>query len=237
MLLAKWGFKVFSLREFGGPGFQAAGERAVILTFDDGYQGMSKFAAPVLKEFGARATFFVLGDRHVTRNIWDDPMGRAAVKLLSDEDILALQAEGHEIGSHSLTHKMLTKISTTEAEIEIRESKDRLQELLNDSVKSFAYPNGATNPALENIVMRAGYDFGCGVFSGPPKFGMNYYDIRRIPMTKSTGSFEFALKLLAPYEYYAWMRWNTGKVFRKFMQKDAEEIVYSSSFPDKVNHN
>jgi hypothetical protein len=52
------------------------------------------------------------------------------------------------------------------------------------------------------MVKTAGYDIGCGVYTGPPKFGLDIFDIRRITILNSTNTFRFALKMLTPFEYY-----------------------------------
>ncbi len=219
-LLKKWGYKIMSLRDYSESCTAHHDGKFVIMTFDDGYEEMFACALPVLKQFDATATFFIVGDRSIKTNTWDEPKGLGNMGLMSEKNIREIHANGFEVGAHSMTHMDLTRIPGDVAEKEIRESKACLEELLQMEVMSFAYPLGSTNPVLERIVKESGYKYGCGVYSGPPKFGMDRFNIRRIPITRATNGLEFAMKILTPYEYYAWLRWQaSSKVLGPFRHK------------------
>ena len=55
------------------------------------------------------------------------------------DDILILAEEGHDIGSHSINHKKLSKLSDEEMKYEIIESKKCLEKNGID-VTSFSFP-------------------------------------------------------------------------------------------------
>ncbi len=212
-LLLAWGYAFISFQDYLSfqRGEAALPSRAVILTFDDGYEGVYRHALPVIQEFGAKATAFVLGDRSIRSNVWDQMDGDSHVRLMEDHEILELHRCGFEIGSHSMVHPNLTRLHTRKAWEEVVRSKEILERLVHAPVISFAYPYGASNTDIENMVCRAGYYYACGVFSGPPHFASNQYDIRRIPVKRNTGDLQFALRMLTPYEYYLWLRWETGR--------------------------
>ena len=65
--------------------------------------------------------------------------------------------EGHEIGSHSMTHPILTGCSDNELHFEIVESRKTLQAKLGISVDSFCYPNGDFNDRIMKVTEKAGY--------------------------------------------------------------------------------
>ncbi len=211
-MLDKWGHTCISFQDYSLAriGKLTLPRKPVILTFDDGYDDVYRFALPILKEFGVRGTIFLLGDRHVKSNSWEDEPLRGA-QLLNEGQIREMYEAGFEIGSHSLTHACLTKLSRDGAWEEISTSKMRLEELLDGPITVFAYPFGAVSPELERMVRSAGYDYGCGSYTGPPRFEENLFNIRRIPITSSTKAVDFAVKMLTPYEYYAWLRWKTHK--------------------------
>jgi peptidoglycan/xylan/chitin deacetylase (PgdA/CDA1 family)/glycosyltransferase involved in cell wall biosynthesis len=216
-LLKKWGYSFIDFKDYllSQEGKINLPKKSVILTFDDGYNGVYKYALPTIKEFGAKATAFVLGDRSIKTNYWDEPTGFTGAPLLEDEKVLELAESGFEIGSHSLTHPNLTHVDKGKAWEEIARSKDSLESLLKSPVVSFAYPFGASNVEVQNMVREAGYHYGCGVYSGPPKLGQNKYNIRRISVMTGTNIFDFALKILTPYEYYQWLRWETSSKLNK----------------------
>ncbi len=215
-LLGKWGYTCINFEDYAlyQQGRLNLPRKPVIMTFDDGYDEVHRNALPVMKEFGARATAFVLGDRSIKTNTWDEQSGFEGASLMEAAQILEIREAGFEIGSHSMTHADLTTLPPPEALAEVSRSKDILENLLGTPVISFAYPFGAANVSIEKLVEEAGYEYGCGVYSGPPKFAHDKFNIRRIPITRKTNAVDFALKILTPYEYYEWIRWETGQKLR-----------------------
>jgi peptidoglycan/xylan/chitin deacetylase (PgdA/CDA1 family) len=102
-------------------------EKMAIITFDDGWESQYKNAKPILDKYNFKATFYVIGN-----DIGKD--GR-----LGWPEIKQLQNEGHEIGSHSMSHVNLDKISPGEQEYEIAESKKYLEDN-GIVVNGFSYP-------------------------------------------------------------------------------------------------
>jgi len=212
-LLDKWGFTCISFEDYSLilNGKLTLPKKPIILTFDDGYTDVHESVLPCVRDFGAKATIFALGDRNIRTNKWDEPMGVLGASLMSDDQIVDLHRNGFEIGSHSMTHKNLSRVSREEAWEEIVKSKDALENLVQSPIRCFAYPFGANNEELKTMVQACGYEYGCGVFSGPPRFTSDLFDIRRIPITSTTNVLSFAMKLLTPYEYYGWLRWEAGE--------------------------
>ena len=62
-------------------------------------------------------------------------------------------AKSHEIGSHTITHRHLTKISDIEAREEIYYSKFLLEDMFGVKVKKFAPPRGYTTEELTNYTL------------------------------------------------------------------------------------
>ena len=75
-------------------------QRAVVLTFDDGYRAFREYAYPILKELGFGATLFV----------YTDYVGAGRNALTWDE-LRALAAEGFDVQAHSKTHGDLRRAS------------------------------------------------------------------------------------------------------------------------------
>jgi peptidoglycan/xylan/chitin deacetylase (PgdA/CDA1 family) len=102
-------------------------EKMAIITFDDGWESQYKNAKPILDKYNFKATFYVIGN-----DIGKD--GR-----LGWPEIKQLQNEGHEVGSHTMSHVNLDKISPGEQEYEIAESKKYLEDN-GIVVNGFSYP-------------------------------------------------------------------------------------------------
>ena len=77
---------------FGAPA-QAVPDKLVVLTFDDAVKSHRTFVAPLLKELGFGATFFV------THKWMDD-----TTNFMTWEEIGEIYQMGFEIGNHSWTH-------------------------------------------------------------------------------------------------------------------------------------
>ncbi len=220
-LLDHWGFVPITFEDFllYRKGEINLPKKSVILTFDDGYEGIYKIAFPMLKEYGWNAVLFVLGDRFVKSDFWDKHFGLSETNLLSDEQIIEMHEAGFEVGSHSMQHANLIKVPQKIARYEISQSKEMLQALIKSQVKSFCYPFGLTNKEVKNIVHESGYELACGVFSGPPRFWKDQYDIRRITIRNSTDDFSFGFKMLTPFEYYEWLGSKIKINFQRYSKK------------------
>lgn len=230
-LLQRWGFTCISFEDhaLSLKGELLLPKKPVILTFDDGYDDVYNYALPVLKDFGVRATIFTIGDRSIKTNRWDYPERAARTPLLNDDMVVELHKLGFEIGSHSLTHADLTKISEKEAWEEIAGSKKILEDLVKSPVISFAYPFGSTNEHLGQLVKSAGYSYGCASYSGPPRFSTDLFSIRRTQLTNASNFLDFAIKMLTPYGHYRWLWWKTRRRFLRGRRRARTRKTYQQT--------
>jgi peptidoglycan/xylan/chitin deacetylase (PgdA/CDA1 family) len=98
---------------------------------------------------------------------------------MSGSQVRELAQSGMEIGSHSLTHPFLTELNDAELEIEIRDSKAFLEDLVGSKVECFSYPFGDVDARVREATMRAGYRIGCGTQRGPNLFSADWLMLRR----------------------------------------------------------
>ena len=187
--------------------------KPVVITFDDGYAEVYSNALPIMQEMGMPGVVFVIGDRSIRSNIWDEEEGMTEVSLLDDHQVLALDRAGFEIGSHSLTHPMLPDVEPERAWTEIQQSRVQLEILLNKPVHTFSYPFGLVNEDLKRMVEEAGYRTGCAAWSGPVAMTKDLFEVRRILVRGSGGVRGLALQMLFPYSYYRWGWWRLKEAF------------------------
>jgi len=83
------------------------------------------------------------------------------------------------IGSHSLTHPMLSGVPEAELETEVRDSRRQLERGLERPVDTFAYPNGDLDPAADACVRRH-YRVALRASGGWVKRGVDPYRLPRI---------------------------------------------------------
>ncbi|MDI6802824.1 MAG: polysaccharide deacetylase family protein [Bacteroidota bacterium] len=209
-------------------------KKPIILSFDDGFADVHQYAFPILQEFGMRAVLFILGDRKIKTNSWDHASGISPKPLLADYQIIEMHDAGFEIGSHALTHSKLTNIQREKAWEEISRSRMLLEIFLNTQVKSIAYPFGSVNKTLKILAEEAGYQIGCGSYSGPLVFGKDRFEIHRINIPGQLTIFQFALRLSRLHHYLEWTWWRlmkNGKINKNRLS------VFSSSKGEIQNNN
>lgn len=78
-------------------------------------------------------------------------------RIMKFDELLELGTEGHEIGSHSMTHCMMPECDDRALIYELAESRRVLQSRLGLPVESFCYPNGDADRRVANAVAKTGY--------------------------------------------------------------------------------
>jgi peptidoglycan/xylan/chitin deacetylase (PgdA/CDA1 family) len=131
-------------------------DKPVLLTFDDGYADLAKYALPVLRRYGFGAAVFVVTGRVGGTSTWDEARGSGTYRLLTREQIRYWATQGIEFGAHSRTHVDLATLAANELAEEVIGSRDELANILGSPVTSFAYPYGSYN--------QAAYDCARGAF-------------------------------------------------------------------------
>ena len=124
-------------------------DRLVVLTFDDAALTHATYVAPLLKKYGFGATFFVCEFR--------EPPFSDKTKYMSWAQIRALGRQGFEVGSHTLTHRHVNKMTDREltAELDSLASRCRAQHL--PPPRTFAYPGYDTAPGALPVLCHLGY--------------------------------------------------------------------------------
>lgn len=134
------------------------------LSFDDGSVYDLKLV-DLLEKHDLKATFYI-------PVYWTDYNKRKGVEPLSDADFRMI-ADKYEIGSHTITHPLLTRIPYGAAEYEIVHSQRKLEEILGREVTKFAYPRGYATDQIVDIVSKT-YQHGRSVLVGNVEPPVNY---------------------------------------------------------------
>lgn len=127
-------------------------ERAIALTFDDGFLNTVTIAAPILATCGFRATaFLVSGYLGQSNDFPMQPLGVPRLPLMDWTGARELQAAGWEIGAHSKTHPDLTRLPADAVRTELAACKQDLEQRLGAEIHVFAYPYGKLGPREQAI--------------------------------------------------------------------------------------
>gem|GEM_PF-3052333 len=143
---------------------------AVSITFDDGNRSDYTLAVPALNERGFKGSFYIVTDR-IDNPAWDE------VTCTWDEwnDV---SNQGHEIGSHTKTHKFLTEFSLIDMERELSESKSEIDiQIPTQQCLTLAYPFGNYDTNVKTIASKyyiAARGISCDL-NAPP---YNFYGLR-----------------------------------------------------------
>jgi peptidoglycan/xylan/chitin deacetylase (PgdA/CDA1 family) len=146
----------------------------ITLTFDDGFRNVFENALGPLQEHRKTAIQFLVPDCIGKFNEWDLRDGEAAEPLMDTAQIREWLGAGHFIGSHSLTHARLPRLTLRDAREEIFASKKKLEDLFGVAIEHFCYPYGDWNESVRDLVVEAGYrtacttDFGINTPDTPP---------------------------------------------------------------------
>ena len=137
-------------------------DKAVAITFDDGYRNILENGHPILKEYKFPYTIFVNPDQIGTRK-----------DQLNWQQIQSMQKEGVLFANHTSTHNYLLKTLEGESEKDwlkriendIVKAENILQDKTGVSLKYLAYPFGEYNQKLTQKLQKMGYT-GFGQHSG-----------------------------------------------------------------------
>lgn len=77
--------------------------------------------------------------------------------MMSWDQLRALISQGHEVGSHSMTHPLLDTLDDAAINFEVGESRRLIEHQLGKPITSFCYPNGNYDARVLAAVARAGY--------------------------------------------------------------------------------
>lgn len=123
----------------------AEGKRNIVITFDDGESNNIRNAFPVLRRLGFTAYFFIVAGR----------IGKKG--YMNWEELKELRDANMVVGSHSLTHRILTELKDKDIEKELVESKLLLETHLKINIDCFSVPRGFYNQKTLDMAQKNGY--------------------------------------------------------------------------------
>ena len=111
-------------------------DKLIVLTFDDAPASQYSVVAPMLKEFGFGATFFVCEF---------PPNYKDSTLYMNWRQIKTLDKMGFEVANHTHTHANVSKLSQTEFNVELEYIENKCDSLGITKPQNFAYPGYGLN--------------------------------------------------------------------------------------------
>jgi peptidoglycan/xylan/chitin deacetylase (PgdA/CDA1 family) len=159
-------------------------ERAVVLTFDDGFEDFYRQALPLLVRYGFTASLYVTTG-------WVQDAGPLAAgerpgRMLCWSQVAEAAGAGIEIGAHSRLHPQLDQLPRQQLREELRVSKAQLEDRLGQAVPGLAYPFGYSSAAVRDEARAAGHGYACAVGNTLPGPGSDPLALPRLTVRRST---------------------------------------------------
>ena len=116
-----------------------SGNKVIALTFDDGPGPYTAHLLDILDQYGAKATFFLIGSK---------VSGQASI-------VRSIQARGHQLGNHSWSHPELPKLPVDQIASEIDRTNEAIRQATGITPSILRPPYGAVNGVvLEQLRLR-----------------------------------------------------------------------------------
>ena len=118
--------------------------------------------------------------------------------MMTDNEVRSLRACGMEIGAHTVSHPILARIDQATARREIIESRSYLENLLDERIGLFAYPNGKLGEDYTqehvDIIRELNFDAAVSTNPGTSAHGNDLYQLSRFTPWDRDG-WKFGLRL------------------------------------------
>jgi peptidoglycan/xylan/chitin deacetylase (PgdA/CDA1 family) len=182
--LHNWGYQTLRLSQlFSAFESGTVPAKAVVITFDDGYQDFYTDGFPSLRRYGFTATVFL-----PTSRIQDAPVKIEGVDYMTWKQVRELHAEGIDFGSHTVNHPDLRSLGPEEIDYELGFSKEKIEDELSTAVNLFAYPfafpeeDQCFTRFLVDVLENHGFDTGVSTVLGRAALEDNPFFLPRLPV-------------------------------------------------------
>jgi peptidoglycan/xylan/chitin deacetylase (PgdA/CDA1 family) len=153
---------------------------SVAITFDDGSETDLITAAPIVKENGWNATFYV------TAGFVGSP------GYMSSAQLRELHALGFEIGCHSMTHAYLDDLDQPGLRREIIDAGKKLEDIIGVKIAHFSCPGGRYDDRTPQLAREAGYQSLATSHSHANFRATDPYLLGRVAIMRDTSDAAFA---------------------------------------------
>jgi peptidoglycan/xylan/chitin deacetylase (PgdA/CDA1 family) len=107
-------------------------------------------------------------------------------RLMSWDEIRALDAAGIDVGGHTVNHAVLANLPLEEVRRELAGCRDQIEAHLGKRPRHFAYPNGYYTPAVQRAVAEAGFHAAVTIEDEENRHGGSAYSLKRKVLWENT---------------------------------------------------
>ena len=138
----------------------------IVITFDDGLQSCADHAMPVLRDCGFTAVFYLVAGLVGDTSGWMRGDPGVDLPLMDWDTVRDLEAQGCQLGAHTVTHPRLTELDAARCREELEGARERLERELGHPPMHLAYPFGDWNAAVRDMAAEVGYATACSTTRG-----------------------------------------------------------------------
>ncbi len=206
-------------------------DKVIMLGFDDAWKSQITYAKPILDKYGFKATFFVVCNY----------VNSGEIRRMNWQDIAALQKDGMDIESHSMTHTpYLNILHQNGLDYEIGGSRQCLANHgYNSTIFAYPYNSGSNDPAVVNTVAKY---YNIGRSGTAPLMFLDCKGFRNHPQTdcrtySSNGELRYATRYTARSLSFDLVEikdsFDNTKIFSDFLKLINSPSVYNTG--GKIN--
>lgn len=157
------------------PKKQDKNKKYVVITFDDGNNGVYTHAMPILKKYGIKATFYIYPSIIDARE-----QGKRKSFMTWAQIKELVNIPGFELGCHSYYHPYLTKENHKGLILNTKTAQEVIEQKTGQKAPTFAYPFGSYNKRVIEAVKKQGFTAAFTVEVNHTKKDTHLYKIPRI---------------------------------------------------------
>jgi peptidoglycan/xylan/chitin deacetylase (PgdA/CDA1 family) len=180
------------------------GNSCVAVTFDDAFISIYEIAAPELIQRKIPFTIFIPSG-YIGKNAeWIKNDGGLDKKhRVMDINMLRGLKDYDQVsfGSHGVSHRNLLFLSDMDAKHEILNSKNQLNNMLNEEITTISFPYGGFTESHVEMAREAGYKRVFSILPSTTSFDSSEFVTGRIRVDPSDWIIEFRLKLIGAYRW------------------------------------
>jgi peptidoglycan/xylan/chitin deacetylase (PgdA/CDA1 family) len=173
--------------------------RLLHVTFDDAFRNI-EVGLQELERLGVPATVFVCSGLAEGGRRLDVPelqersrLHHEATETMDWTMLRAIRARGFDIGSHTISHPHLTRLSAEQLETELAGSRRSIEEVMQEPCRLLAYPYGESDARVRRAAEAAGY---AAAFSLRRAGVADRFGLPRVDIYRGDGRIRFRLKTL-----------------------------------------
>jgi peptidoglycan/xylan/chitin deacetylase (PgdA/CDA1 family) len=169
--------------------------KPVIVTFDDGLTEAIEHSVPILENLGFAAVYYMPTNYMGIKSSWMVPEIDAEFPIVDWSTVRDLDSRGFEIGSHTMSHPWLNRITPEECYKELEGSRKKLEDFLGHEVRHIAYPFGAHNEQVKIIAGETGYYTACTTERFIANTDCNMFSLPRLNIGMQESLLDFILQI------------------------------------------